>query len=97
MRKERKIKMKYNYYVCQYNNDDIILTLHQFNEDKVDEMMVEVSKFIAFSDCHDGVLVDIVMNNQHIHYDGWKPNMYMTYSNGAGEVVWEGSFPSWDH
>ena len=37
------------------------------------------------------------MNNQRIRYDGWKPNMYMTYSNGAGEIVWEGCFPSWDH
>ena len=62
-----------------------------------DEMFVEISKRYAFSDCEPMEITLIVCDGEEVWYDGWAPGMYYSFSNVKDEVVWEGSFPSWEH
>lgn len=88
----------YNYYICKQDLYDVELSFYQFLDNEADKMMTEVSKFIAFSDCHDGIMIDIVLRGRHVHYAGWQPGMvYEFVDSETGEVVWGNSFPSWDH
>lgn len=89
-----------NYYVYRFEDEPEEFYVKSFHSSEIDKMMVEVSKFYAFSDCEasDMYVDEICMNGRHVYYAGWRPGMTYSFIDATtGEVVWENSFPQWDH
>lgn len=53
---------------------------------------------VAFSDCGDDCLDEIVFDGERVEYVGWQPGMLIEFrSCETGEIVYSGSFHQWDH
>ena len=82
------------YFITMVDGERIVNT---FDYDiSMNEFFNRVSKVIAFSDCSDEEVVEIVFDDEHFVYVGWQPGMVYEYSGNAGNS-WEGCFPEWDH
>lgn len=58
----------------------------------------KLAEFVAFDDCHDERLDEIVYDGEPCEYVGWQPGMLIEFrSIETGEIVYSGSFPEWDH
>ena len=57
-----------------------------------------IAHFFAFDDCY-GIGVDeIVWDGRPVEYVGWQPGMRITFRDSiTGEIVFDESFPEWDH
>ena len=67
------------------------------------EAMNAAVNFIAFADCTDVEVVNIVAvdteNKMHeIAYSGWQPHMLFEFSwVQTGEIIWSQEYPELDH
>lgn len=53
---------------------------------------------VAFSDCCDDCLDEIVFDGERVEYVGWQPGMLIEFrSCETGEIVYSNTFPQWDH
>lgn len=89
-----------NYYVWRNEDEPEEFYVKSYHSKDIDKMMTEIAKFYAFSDCMDGdqTIDEICMNGRHVYYAGWRSDMtYRFIDATTGEVVWENSFPQWDH
>ena len=67
-------------------------------EEVVSEICYAAAKAYCFSDCSDEEVVAIFANGRELEYAGWKPGMrYVFRDVETKEIVWERSFPEWDH
>ena len=84
-----------NFYVLHYDDDNLWVYSYQ----TVEQLMYNVSKYYAFSDCDDSsYIIEIVCAGRSIEYIGWKPNMeYIFIDSKTKEVVWDEYFPQWEH
>jgi len=58
----------------------------------------KVAERIAFADCSDEQVSEIVFDGEPCHYTGWQPGMVIEFASDiTGEIVYSGSFPEWDH
>ena len=58
----------------------------------------KMAERVAFSDCSDDSLDEIVFDGERVEYVGWQPGMLIEFrSCETGEIVYSGSFPEWDH
>lgn len=58
----------------------------------------KVAERIAFADCGDEQVSEIVYDGEPCHYTGWQPGMVIEFASDlTGEIVYSGSFPEWDH
>lgn len=58
----------------------------------------KVAERIAFDDCSDEQVNEIVFDGEPCHYTGWQPGMVIEFASDiTGEIVYSGSFPEWDH
>lgn len=62
-----------------------------------DKFFCEISKRIAFSDCSDEEILNIIWKGKEIEYAGWQPDMRFEYKDLDGNTVWVGQFENWDH
>lgn len=68
------------------------------NFDPVYWVCYKAAKFIAFDDCTDDEVVAVVANGRELTYTGWQPGMGFTFiDTKTKEVVFDHSYPSWDH
>lgn len=65
-------------------------------EASMNEFFRQVSHEICFGDCTDCEVTEIVFNNDHWHYAGWRPKMEFAYISDSGEI-WTEFFPEWEH
>jgi hypothetical protein len=66
--------------------------------DTFDILMYHAAKAYAFNDINYVEDIVIEADGRPIEYCGWEPGMRMTFINAiTGEVVWQRSFPEWDH
>ena len=63
----------------------------------LDTVLFTASHMIAFSDCTDIEVLEIVHEGKRYEYSGWEPGMVFTFCDESGEDVWQRDFPSWDH
>lgn len=63
----------------------------------INRFFTDVAEKIAFDDCTDVTVVEIVWHGKRVFYDGWRRGMYFGFSDESGKCVWGGSFPQWDH
>ena len=63
------------------------------------EMMEDVCKAIAFSDCSGIEFIEIVADSKKIRYYGWLPDMEMRFVNveDPNEIMWDSFYPEFDH
>jgi hypothetical protein len=58
----------------------------------------KVAERVAFADCGDESIDEIVFDGEPCHYTGWQPGMVIEIASDiTGEIVYSGSFPEWDH
>ena len=58
----------------------------------------KVAERVAFADCGDESIDEIVFDGEPCHYTGWQPGMVIEFASDiTGEIVYSGSFPEWDH
>lgn len=62
-----------------------------------DKFFCEISRRIAFSDCSNEEVINIVWRGKEVEYIGWLPNMEFAYKDHDGNIVWRGQFENWDH
>ena len=62
-----------------------------------DKFFTEISRRIAFSDCSNEEVLNIVWQGKEVKYVGWRPGMVFEYKDLEGNVVWSASFQNWDH
>ena len=87
-------------YVRVYNEPTFDLTVEgePTPEEVVSEICYAAAKAYCFSDCSDEEVVAIFANGRELEYAGWKPGMrYVFRDVETKEIVWERSFPEWDH
>lgn len=57
-----------------------------------------VAERVAFSDCCDDCLEEIVFDGERVEYVGWQPEMLIEFrSCETNEIVYSNAFPQWDH
>lgn len=57
-----------------------------------------VAKEIAFDDCGDYTVEEIVYDGQPCEYIGWRPGMEIAFRNTiTGEIIFDECFPEWNH
>ena len=63
------------------------------------ELFHNVCETIAFSDIMPDVdITEISCEGEECYYAGWKPGMRMVFKKSSNkEVVWDCSYPEWDH
>ena len=62
------------------------------------KLMYHAAKMWAFDDINPVEDITIEAEGKTIEYCGWEPDMRMTFIDAAtGEVVYQNSFPNWDH
>ena len=87
----------YCFYAVEY---DGVTTIHGFSSDvSPDVFFTNVARTIAFDDCTNENVTGIYWHGERVFYNGWKPGMVyiFCFCNLDRKVVWEGSFPEWDH
>ena len=58
----------------------------------------EIAHLFAFNDCYDIGVDEIVWDGRPVEYVGWQPGMRITFRDSiTGEIVFDESFPEWDH
>lgn len=73
-------------------------TPEQYNERLFRAFFRTLAERVAFNDCTDEVLDEIVWEGRHVHYVGWQPGMVIEFADDeTGEIVYSGAFPEWDH
>lgn len=77
--------------------DGYYASIEDVSELSMDEIFCKVAKMIAFSDCSDVEVIDIVIDGQEYYYAGWRPGMEYTFVDENNTEVWTNSFPEWDH
>ena len=79
--------------------NDGVTTVHGFASTVTKEtFFAEVAKTIAFGDCTDDQVVQIVWQGKEVKYDGWRRGMYFGFSDcDTGKCVYGASFPEYDH
>ena len=85
-----------SYYVIE-DEDGIVRVVGYHSDDSVDRFFTDVSRTLAFNDCTNEKVLDIIWNGERVHYVGWTPGMVYGYKDKDHNLVWEGSFPDWDH
>ncbi len=86
--------MAKNYFVSEFNGKK---TVHTFPDDvPMSDFFRNVTKAIAYSDCTEEDITEIVFQDESFEYLGWQPGMVYQY-NGCAGSSWEGCFPEWDH
>lgn len=91
----RKTSTVGNTYFAYYDEDNNLHTVSRRNWSTY-EFFRAVSHEIAFGDCNCTSVDIICFNGRKVEYVGWQPNMLFTYKQ-EGSVIWEASFPEWDH
>ena len=87
--------MKYYY---TYNCPDIDNEIYTSEHANLDDLLIDVSRSICFSDCVKIHVLDIVADGRKLSFTGWQPDMEFTYRDSlTGEIVWIGRFPEWEH
>lgn len=73
-------------------------TIAEHHERERRHFFWEVAYRIAFSDCSDESIDEIVWDGRPVHYTGWQPGMTIEFADDeTGEIVYSGCFPEWDH
>jgi hypothetical protein len=62
-----------------------------------DKFFCEISRRIAFDDCSNEEILNIIWQGKEVEYVGWQPCMKYEYRDLDGNTVWVGEFPEWDH
>lgn len=62
-----------------------------------DKFFCEISRRIAFDDCTNEEILNIIWKGKEVQYVGWQPGMKYEYKDLDGNTVWVGDFPYWDH
>lgn len=88
----KKIPSSYLYR----DNEGIVMSVFYPHID-TDKFFCEISRRIAFSDCSNEEILNIIWKGKEIKYAGWKPNMTFEYEDLDGNTVWVGQFENWDH
>ena len=83
------------YYLPDENPKGYNFYTHYY--DTFDEMMYDACKILAFSDLEGAYDVHIYENEKPIKYQGWMPGMRFVFKDYRDEVVWDQSYPEWDH
>ena len=66
--------------------------------DTKEELFYEASRYYAFDDYDTGVeIIDILCDDKFCHYAGWRPGMRIIFKSDENEVLWDQSYPEWDH
>lgn len=79
-------------------DEDRHVTVHGYSDtDSIDRFFTDISKTICFDDCTNESVIEIIWRGKEVYYAGWHPGMLYTFYNSNRQVVWEGSFPEWDH
>ncbi|MBQ1313970.1 MAG: hypothetical protein IIY48_05360 [Clostridia bacterium] len=61
-------------------------------------LLHEAAKMYAFADCGGWEVVEIVIDGFRIEYSGWLPGMRFVFRcPETGNIVFDESFPEWDH
>lgn len=81
--------IRYKHDGKTYNKD--------MNGSTLDHVLYTAANMIAFDDCTDVEVTEIVHEGKSYEYNGWEPGMTFTFHDETGEDVWSRSFPSWDH
>lgn len=71
--------------------------IKNMEDSSMDLIFYTAAKMIAFNDCTDIEILNIVINSEEYFYAGWKPGMVYTFENKKGEEIWTDEFPEWDH
>lgn len=71
--------------------------IKDMDECSMDEIFYTAANMIAFNDCSDIEVIDIVINNEEYFYVGWQPDMLFEFEDKDGNVVWRRYFPNWNH
>lgn len=71
--------------------------IKDLSELSMNEIFRKISKMIAFSDCTDIEIIDIVIDGKEYYYAGWRPGMEYTFLDKEGKQIWSEYFPEWDH
>lgn len=86
--------MAKTYFVTEYDGKK---SIHVFPDDvTMSEFFGHVSKAIAYSDCTDDDIIEIVFRGERFGYQSWQPRMLFTYVGSNGNT-WEGCYPWFDH
>lgn len=86
-----------NYFIVETHDCEVNRYFVRHFEN-ANAMFHKAAYAIAFSDCSDEVVIQIVANGDECHYTGWQPGMRYTFvSNSTGEVLYDAEFPEWDH
>ena len=83
------------YYVEKI--DDVTYVRGFSSKVTMDEFFTEISEKIAFSDCNETEILEIILDDERVWYDGWKPNNHFVFCDIYKRRVWEGYFPEWAH
>ena len=87
--------MKYYY---TYNCPDIDNEIYTSEHANLDDLLMDVSRSICFSDCVKIHVLDIVADGRKLSFTGWQPDMEFAYRDRlTGEIVWAECFPEWEH
>jgi hypothetical protein len=68
--------------------------------DSKEELMNRVSRQYAFSDCEGEMFLvnKIICDGKEVQYCGWEPEMVYRFEEvESREVIWDRSYPGWDH
>ena len=83
-------------YKIKYAQDGIYVKYY----DSLDQMFRDISRHYAFNDLYDDEveILEITEHGRKLRYVGWRPGMkYIYVYDETNEIVWEESFPEWDH
>ena len=85
-----------SYYVIE-DEDGIVRVVGYHSDDSADKFFTDVSRTLAFDDCTNETVLDIIWKGEEVHYAGWQPGMIYEFHNSQNEIIWSGSFSNWDH
>ena len=73
-------------------------TIAEHHEREKEWFFHTIAHLIAFADCYDDTVDEIVWDGRPVHYTGWQPGMTIEFADDeTGEIVYSGCFPEWDH
>lgn len=63
----------------------------------LDHVLTEASRMYSFADCTGIEVIEVVHEGKKYFYEGWEPGMQFIFRNSDHDIVWNRSFPQWDH
>lgn len=80
-----------------YRDSEGIVMNKFYAQIDIDEFFTEISQRIAFADCSNEEILNIIWQGKEVEYAGWQPNMSFEYQDLDGKTVWSGDFPNCNH